>query len=513
MKKGFVSCICMCLLLASCSTPAQPQPGTRVPTETLAPTQTLTPQPDPFDTPWSDRSIFKSGLVEEAQPALDDLGGASVYHIEFDIASDLYHASGHQQVQYTNTESVDLQEIEFRLFPNILGGKMEVANLTAGGQVVSPTYGLNRSLLTVPLSPPLAPGQSIVIGMDFEVTVPQTTELNYGVLAYVEDVLALAHAYPMVAVYDDEGWNAEIPPQAGDVTYADASFFLVKVVAPKDVTLVTSGKEIERTADENTQTVYVASGPARDFYLAASPNYVAVQETIGETTIRSFAPRDLEKGSQEAMDTAAKALKDYSRRYAPYPYTELDIVSTPTLAFGIEYPGMIAITSRIYDVNTDINGTPAAVYLESTVAHETGHQWFYNLVGNDQLDDPWLDESLTQFATLQYYEDQYGPQGAEGFEQSLKGRWARVGNEKIPVGLPVADYDGQEYSAIVYGRGPLFFAALRNEMGLETFDAFLKDYTEQLSWKISTPEFLQSLAEQHCACDLDALFQEWIYPQ
>ena len=64
--------------------------------------------------------------------------------------------------------------------------------------------------------------------MDFAVTVPQSVELNYGVLAYFEDVLTLAHAYPMIAVYDDEGWNAEIPPQSGDVTYADASFFLVK---------------------------------------------------------------------------------------------------------------------------------------------------------------------------------------------------------------------------------------------------------------------------------------------
>jgi aminopeptidase N len=173
---------------------------------------------------------------------------------------------------------------------------------------------------------------------------------------------------------------------------------------------------------------------------------------------------------------------------------------------------MVAITSRIYDVSADYRGTPASVYMESTVAHEVGHQWFYALVGDDQLDDPWLDESLTQFITLQYYEDEYGQQGGDGFRQSLEGRWERVGNADIPIGLPVADYDGPEYGAIVYGRGPLFFDALRTEMGTEKFDAFLKDYTESLSWGIATPEFLQSLAEQHCACELDALFDEWVYP-
>jgi aminopeptidase N len=177
-----------------------------------------------------------------------------------------------------------------------------------------------------------------------------------------------------------------------------------------------------------------------------------------------------------------------------------------------EYPGMIAITSRIYDVDQELSGMPASIYMEATVAHEVGHQWFYGLVGDDQLDDPWLDVSLTQFATLQYYADEYGPNGEHGFRSSLEGRWDSVGRAKIPIGLPVAAYSEQEYGAIVYGRGPLFFIALRDKLGSGTFDAFIKEYTESLSWGIATPEFLQLLAEKHCACDLDDLFKEWVYP-
>ncbi len=497
MKKTLITLVCLGLLLVSCIPPAQ--------------TKTPTPQADPLNTPWDDRAIYKSGLVQAEQDVLDGLNGASVYHIEFEIADDLYHVSGRQEVQYTNTESVPLDKIEFRLFPNILGGKMDVTDLVAGGKSVTPRYDLKNSLLILPLPAPLAPGERIVVGMDFKVIVPQSVDLNYGVLAYAEDVLALAHTYPMIAVYDDEGWNAEIPPQAGDVTYADASFFLVKISAPQNVTLVTTGKEIDRSSDGKTQTIYVSSGPARDFYLAASPLYEETVETFGETTIRSYSLPGYTEGARQALDTASKAIQIFNDRYEPFPYTEFDIVPTPTLAFGIEYPGMIAITSRLYEIDDTLGSTPVRVYLESTVAHETGHQWFYNLVGNDQLDDPWLDESLTQFVTLQYYEDQYGPQAAQGFEQSLDGRWSRVNYEKIPIGMPVASYTDQEYSAIVYGRGPLFFVALRDAMGMEAFNAFLKDYTDQLTWKIATPEFLQSLAEEHCACNLDALFQEWVY--
>lgn len=503
MKRLFASLLSLSLLLASCTFP-QPTPQ--------PPNSTSTPEPDIMNTPWDDRSIFKEGLVPSAQPVLEELQGASVYHLEFTIEDNLYQITGTEEVRYTNTENTALNEVQFRLFPNLLGGEMSISNLTVDGLPITPEYQLADSLMIVRLPAPLEVGKSMVIKMDYAVTIPQTVELNYGVLAYFEDVLALAHAYPMIAVYDDEGWNAEIPPQDGDVTYADAAFYLVRIRAPKGVTLVTSGREVQRGEEGQLQVLTVASGPARDFYLAAGTQYEEISQDFGEVTVRSYAPVGLRNGAQFALEAAARSIDVFSRRYAPYPYTEFDIVSTPTLALGIEYPGMTAITTRIYDVGREYLGAPASQYMESTVAHEVGHQWFYNMVGGDQLDDPWLDESLTQFVTLQYYADVYGRNGEEGFRAGLENRWGRVGNAKIPIGLPVASYRGAEYGAIVYGRGPLFFVALREEMGAQAFDLFLKEYTESLSWGISTPEVLQSLAEQKCACDLDALFSEWVYP-
>ena len=502
MKRLLALIVMLNLVLASC---AAPQPtGTSTPGST--------PVPDLFDTPWEDRSLFKDGLVASEQAILSELPNATVYHIEFNIAEDIYHIAGKQEVRYTNAEEVPLNEVRLRLFPNILGGEMTVSNLSFNGQNITPQFDLQDSLMIVTFPASLEPGQSIILQMDFAVTVPQSVELNYGVLAYFENVLALAHAYPMIVVYDEEGWNAEIPPQSGDVTYADTSFFLVKVIAPKDLKLVTSGRTIDSSESGETQTIHVASGPARDFYLAASPDYTEVTQTVGEITVRSHAPESDQKGAEMARDVAVRAIEDFSTRYAPYPYTELDIVSTPTLALGIEYPGSIAITSRIYDIDGFYGGAPTSVYMESTVAHEVGHQWFYGLVGDDQLDDPWLDESLTQFVTLQYFTDEYGANGEAGFRNSLEARWDGINREEIPIGLPVADYSGQEYSGIVYGRGPLFFVALREKMGQEPFDAFLKEYTETLSWGIATPEALQSFAEKNCACELDDIFNEWVYP-
>jgi hypothetical protein len=500
VKKLFAFFLGLDLILVSCSAPK---------TTAVA---TLTPPPDILSTGWEDRAVFKSGLIESQRAVLDQLTNASVYHLDFSIADDLQHVTGIENIQYTDAETVALNEVQLRLFPNILGGKMTVTNVNIDGKSVTPKYGLENSLLILPFAKPLEPNQSVILHLEFAVTVPKSVEINYGVLAYFDRVLTLAHSYPMICVYDDHGWNAEIPSQNGDLTYADESFYLVRVTAPKGLTLVTTGQTISSDDASQVQTLSVASGPARDFYLVASPNYTEVSQTFGEVTIHSYAPENFKKGAQLALQVASRAIEDYGARYAPFPYTEFDIVATPTLALGVEYPGMVAIASRIYDVDSDYRGTPTRIYMESTVAHEVGHQWFYSLVGDDQLDDPWLDESLAQFATLQYYTDEYGQNGARGFLDSLKGRWASVNDAKIPIGLPVSKYNDQEYSAIVYGRGPLFFVALRDKMGAEAFDAFLKDYTGALSWGIATPKALQALAEKHCSCHLDEMFKEWVYP-
>src|SRR5262249_3028746 len=151
-----------------------------------------------------------------------------------------------------------------------------------------------------------------------------------------------------------------------------------------------------------------------------------------------------------------------------------------------EYPGIVAITLRVYDPNSDFGGTPVTVMRESTIAHEVGHQWFYNLVGDDQLDEPWLDESLTQYITWQYYAHQYGSGGDQGFRESLGGRWKRADNPDMPIGLPVSAYTPTEYGAIVYGRGPLFFEALAQKLGASNMEPFLADYVRQYQWKIAT---------------------------
>ena len=246
-------------LASATATPAPADPATPLPADTAtaapAPAELPAAAPDSslvqsvnlpastlFDVDWDDRSPFESGLTSDQQGLLGQRPGASIYHIDLAIEEDLTTLRGREEVRYTNTEDVPLDSVVFRLFPNLTGGSVEVSNLMVNGQPVEPSYSLQESAMTVSLAQPLTAGEQAVLAMDFVVDVPVDPETsNYGTFASFDNVLALAHFYPMITVYDDEGWNVEVAPPEGDVVYADTSYYLARVTAPEDQVIAASG--------------------------------------------------------------------------------------------------------------------------------------------------------------------------------------------------------------------------------------------------------------------------------
>jgi aminopeptidase N len=486
-------------LLSACQPPAP-----------VSPTAQTTPAPVWPD--WNDRDVFKSGLIPSEWHILDELPDAPAYRLDLTIDPDMVHIHGDESLRYTNHSGDLLDELQLHLYPNLLGGDLTVKSVHVNGIALPYEASDKRSVLHIPLDEALRPSNSIIVNIRFETTVPTELTSNYGILASAEGVLALAHAYPSIAIYNEGRWATEIPAEQGDVTYAEAGFFYVRVHAPRKLMLIASGSEVARSEADGLQNVTYAAGPVRDFYLAASEDYVRSSRDTGSYIINSYAPVDDQAGSDLALRVAAESLAFYADQFGAYPYSEFDIVATPTYALGIEYPGMTAVNVEIYDLSASFGETPAAAYLETTIAHEVGHQWFYNLVGNDQLEEPWLDESLTQYITWQYYLHTYGTEGAAEFEDSLRRRWQRGGNKDTALDLPVSAYQVDQYSAIIYGRGALFFDALAAEMGADAFSRFLHDYAETFRWQIATTKELQNTAEKACACDLTEIFNQWVYP-
>lgn len=502
-QRSFTGLTIVFVLVAGC--------GRAAPTATPVPTSTTEPLLSwPFDMDWDDRTQFREGLTDEAREVLDELAGASVYQIDVQVSDDLLLLQGHERVHYTNQESEPLDGVYFWLYPNRSGGETTVSGIRVDEREVEAVYEYEDSMLRVPLPAALRPGEQVDIQMDFDVVVAQEMAGNYGLFGYFDGVLVLDEFYPVVAVYDEEGWSARELPPNGDVTYLDTSFYLVRITAPSQLVVVTSGIEVDREELDDRVVLTAAAGPARDFYIAASEHFRRKSTTVGETTVNSYAFGDRREGAELALRFAVDALESYGGRLGSYPYTEFDVVSTPMQALGMEYPGIVAIGLGLYDPEAVVSGLPSQVLMESVVAHETAHQWFYNVVGNDQVEEPWLDEALVQYATGLYYVDVYGEAAAVEYRQSWVDRWDRVEQAELPIGLASGDYAQNEYSPIVYGRGPIFVTVLAEEMGQEVFAGFLRDYYETHQWGIGKTETFRQLAEQHCQCDLTSLFQ-WVY--
>lgn len=515
---------CCLLLLACWPTPTPTPTATPLPSRTARPatptspaalpTLPCTPSPPPVTpsaaTDWG-RSL-RPAFAED--PSL--LPSATRYDIDLTVDLDTATITGHEHVAYTNTEGAPLDALYLRLFPNTsgYGGAMTVTGVSINGRPSDFAAELDRSALRLPLDPQLAPGAQLDLALDFtlalpgeaaEGAVPSSSE-GYRQLGYYDGTLALANAYPIIPVYDDEGWNVELAPTYGDAIYSDVALYDVRITAPATMTLAASGTCTEPVLTPGGSATWTCvAAPMRDFNAVLGPNYETLSRVVKGITVNSVFYAGHDRGGERALEYASEAVELFDTRFDTYPFTELDVVETPTSAGGIEYPGLVVINSSYYD--------PISERLEWVVAHEVAHQWWYSLVGNDQVDEPWLDEALAQYSALLHFEDRYGTTVADRLVEQV---FRRPYEEFLeterdqPAGLPVAAYNRDDYGPVVYQKGPLYLDALRREVGDDAFWRVLQAYFQRNRYVIASPEDWLAAVETVTGDEHRELYEEWI---
>lgn len=475
---------------------------------TPSPTATPVP-PDRSAIAPLDVAPYRAAMRPEFAADLDRFGSATEYQIDLELATDLSVYTGTQRVRFTNQETSPLNEVYFRLFVNTdsYGGRLTVQSIKLNGAAVRPISELGDSALRVPLTEPLAPGGVAQFDLIYAGTVPtRPNALGYDQFGLRGGVLALPNFYPQIPVYDDEGWNVEIAPGQGDAVFSDTALYRVDIRAPADQVIAASGTCEPQAAPIGRQVQRCVSGPMRDFMIAMSGDFEVATEVVDGIHVNSYYLSRDEAGGQRGLRNTVDAVKSFNRRIGPYPFAELDLVETPTTAGGIEYPGLIVIAQELYRANE--------TFREGATAHEVAHQWWYSLVGNDQIDDPWLDEALTQFTTALYYRDKYGAAGFSAYVTAdLNRRYDRVKGtvEDRRSDLPVAAYSGRQYSALVYGKAALFFNGLYEAMGDEKFDQFMQTYFNTHRYGVAYVADLLAAAEtQLDRTAIDRLMAQWI---
>jgi hypothetical protein len=268
----------------------------------------------------------------------------------------------------------------------------------------------------------------------------------------------------------------------------------------------------------------------------------------------------------KVLDIATHALQIYSKKFGPYPYGEFKVVEGPMRggAGGMEYSGLVSIASFLFDdmdkqmnqlaaglgvgdldkmlanlgLNEDEgaaneNANPAqdmlggmlgqqkAIFdslLEVTIAHEAAHQWWAMGVGSDAQRAPWQDESLTNYSAMLYFEDRYGKTKAqEMMDLHLKTAYSTgrmLGVADAPVDLATNKYaNSMQYGAIVYGKGALYYNALRKLVGDEAFFAALREYYADYNGKLAPENALLEIMKTKAPekkIAIQNLYARWI---
>ncbi|MBC7224939.1 MAG: hypothetical protein H5T59_11825, partial [Anaerolineae bacterium] len=492
--------VLLCFAAACQVPPATPEPGPSPTAPSATPTAPALLQPPAQE----QAAALLPQFLEEAT----SLREATRYAITATLMEEARLIVGQASIYYTNTEAVPLEELVLRLYPNLMGADaaLTLESSQVGGRAVPPHVRQDGSAAHLPLDPPLPPGRGITVTLSFRTHVASHGARAYGAFGVQGGIWTLAGFYPLVAVYDEPGWNEEIPAEHGDMVHSDIAFYRVVWQAPEGYVLAATGSVVGEDERDGTHTWTLVSGPVREFNLALSRDYqVATREAASGVRLRSFHLPERAAAGEATLQYAQQAMDLYESLFGPYPYRELDLAEAEIGAAGIEYPGFILVAQSLYAREDP--------FLEFVVAHEVAHQWWYNLVGNDQVEEPWLDEALANYSTVLYFGRVHGPDAADALLEAFRQRYEDLVQQgrDAPIAQPATAFSPADYGPIVYQKGALFLDALRAQMGDQAFLALLRQYQAQYRYRIAHGRDFQRVAESVAGRDLGPFFSRWLY--
>lgn len=474
-------------------------------TPALQTTLVQKPALSPLPAEW--RSEQALAMRPECAGELPGLPHPALYDLEAHILPEQRTVETRLRVTYTNAGGSPLSELPLRLFANLpyRQGRLDILIAQQNGRPLSFHYAVERTVVWLTLTPALEPGETEGISLTYRLVVPESAPDGYQELVARDGIISLAGLVPLIPARRNGVWDTDLPAPYGDVLFAETALFRLKFTLPRSMIMAATGTRVEQHVHNGLQEITYITGPARDVMVALSPLYQAERQEVGDISVRSyFLPEDRTAGVLAAQ-LAADGLRLFQQWFGPYPYREFDVVETPLLAAGMEYPGIISLGRHMYQAEQSRR-------LPWVVLHEVAHQWWFGLVGSDQLREPWLDEALANYSAWLYFEHTAGDEEAsvlfrEVFEKPAQ-RLRDEGRD-LPIDLPVAEYPQDAYGPAVYAKGALFLHALRQEMGDEAFFALLRDYAARFRYRTAASQDFLALAQAHAHHSLDVFLADW----
>lgn len=448
--------------------------------------------------------------------ASEDLDGIT---IDADFDPDTRQLTATQVMTLKNRTGVDQSQIVLRsysgaylledtspaasdeLFASCYGNKFSTGGLlldsaAVEGESVDYAWGDDaRTVLTLPASWPA--GGTIRVTLTYHVHIPSCAS-RFGM---ADDIFALGNVFPTLAAWQDGAWRTDAYIAIGDPFLSECTNWTVRLTVPEGYTAAGTG--YAEPVQQNGVSVYTMTAQAvRDFAMVISDRFVTAAGMEGDTLVVAYA---VDGASAKTMlKYARQAIACYESHYGPYVYPTLTLAQVSFPFGGMEYPGMVMIGTSAMAAKDDT--------FEITVAHETAHQWWYAMVGSDSVNQAWQDESLCEYAVMDYIGQYYGQEARDSAAfQRIETALRITIPRGVTPGSPI-DYfsDLAEYSQVVYRRGAALWMALETHMGKDTLDAALRRYQEEYRFRIATREELTRLLSGAAGHDVSALMTDYL---
>lgn len=448
------------------------------------------------------------------------------YKIEVDLNTENMIYKGKQTVSYKNNTGVDLENIYFHLYPNAFKsletapilfnleekmdplsykrGYIDIVKVKQNGKDLSwNVEGDKDTILNIKLDKPLEKGKSTELYLEYTVKLP-TTKDRFG---YHDKGINFGNWYPILCVYDEKGWNLDPYYKVGDPFYSEISNYNVSITTPKDIIVAASGKIISETEKGDKKTYKIEGPLIRDFAWAASKDFVIKEKKIEDTIIKLYSINNDSNLINESLKIGENSIKTFNKVFGKYPYNVYTIVNTE-FPSGMEYPGIVFISNDYFHKHL-IN------ILEKVIVHETAHQWWYGLVGNNQVKEPWLDEGLTTYSEVIYINEIYGNKKAkEYYDQDIKLGYeyaVQYLGENEVVNKPLSEFAGwSDYGLLVYTRAAMFIDRIKEDFGEEVLYKILNTYYGKYKFHNAKTEDFIKVCEEVTNTSFEGLVKEYL---
>jgi hypothetical protein len=454
-------------------------------------------------------------LWARAQPS-PSAASPQRYELAARLDPTTHRVAGTARITFTNTSRATLDELVFHLYLNAFRdresvfmretrGSLRGTRAAGVGSIRLETLTVNaedalarsepellphdRTQLRTTLATPLQPGQSVLIETRFVAQLPPI----FARSGYSRDFFAVAQWFPKLAKLEPDGHFASFPYYALGEFYADYADYVLEVDTPEDLAVVATGVLQDEKRQGGRIVRRFEASRVHDAAFAAARGFRADVESVDGVLVRYLSPPGYDSALRQHAEVVRAGLTHYGRAFGAYPYPSLSVVVPPREAEGaqgMEYPTLIMTGGSWRNV-------PWLPSLSGAVitAHELAHQWFYGVVGSNEVQHPVLDEGLTQWASLDLMRHMYGSREGLGsltvdrFEATRVFAMQPAG--RVAPGLPVTAYTPAEYGSSVYARASVALESIRRAHGKERFDRALAIYAVSQRFQHATPSALE----------------------